>query len=158
MRMLCFLVIGLLMLCIASSCGGDEEKVLPSTPRITTPEPPILPWEMTMYDPTGIDPTVGLYLKDGYTFFEVILSEGKKYLRFSSDNYRFDNIEITNGSFYHEWGELGEYRPSGSNHPTDSYALSGHFTSKTEASGQVKYAYAGKITGEDSFVAELKIP
>lgn len=111
---------------------------------------------MTIYGQTGFDPTCGKYSFSATRgYFSVILTDGKKYVRFASESWGKNNdIEVINGAFYYEWGEISEWVP-GSNHPTDSYAISGHFTSTSVASGQVKYAYAGKITNEQFFTAEL---
>ena len=53
-------------------------------------------------------------------------------------------FSIENGAVYGKWGEIGPWRP-GSNHPTDSIAVSGSFVRKDYFKGVVKKAYAGVV-------------
>ena len=119
-------------------------------------------WNMDEFPSTDITPTTGVYdfvldsnASSNYSqaAFMVAEKDGKAILRFASDGYRFDDIVIANGSFYNTWGELG-----GRHCPTDSYGLSGHFVSTTEAKGQMKFAYDGKVRKALTFKATLGCP
>ena len=110
-------------------------------------------WNMPTPDQTGIDPDIGTYHFSHKGAFYVVEESGKKFVRFASDGYRFDRIEIINGSFHNEWG-LG----ATGGFPTDAYALSGSFITKTKAEGLVKYGYDNSITSEGNFTAEFNTP
>jgi len=86
------------------------------------------------FPPTNIDPEIGDY--SGDIIFEVFTDEesGDKYILYSSDGYRYDEIFIFNGAFYYQWGESG-----GTHCPSDAYILMGHFISTTEAEGIVRF-------------------
>lgn len=112
-------------------------------------------WGMPEINQTGVDPKVGPYrFIGGRGSFSVIqdANTGKKYVRFASDSYRFDNIEIYRGGFMNCWGST-----NGQGHcPTDAYAISGSFVDETTAKGMVKYGSGGRITSQAAFVATLR--
>lgn len=123
------------------------------------PTPTVSPtgsWNMAPPNGTGIVPQTGSYsfepqFGNDAKHFEIIENSGKKFIHFSRDNYRFDDIEIINGAFLHEWGDI---LPGGNHFPTDAFAISGAFTSETKATGMIKYAVDGVINGQDDFIAE----
>lgn len=82
-----------------------------------------------------------------------VITLGHPVLRFSADGFRSDTIEISRGAFFTQWGSIG-----GTDCPTDSYALSGHFTEPGRAEGTIKLAYDGRVTATATFVATLKTP
>lgn len=108
-------------------------------------------WNLPETAGTGIDPTVGGYSFSATGCFSVIEEAGRKYVRFSEDCARYDKIEIVNGAFFNEWGEI-----DGMHCPSDGYAISGAFNSKTDASGTIMYAFDCKIYRTESFSATLK--
>lgn len=137
-------------------CGNNSSGNSLPAPTITTSEL----WNMPVYQGTEIDPTSGLYQliytfqgRTGMMDFEVSIDNGVKYMRHRADNGRMDIFPIRNGSFYFEWGEIGQWHPE-SNHPTDSYAISGAFVDQTHAIGKIKNAYAGAITNESDYTME----
>lgn len=87
------------------------------------------------FPPTGIEPEIGYYTGAEGVNFRVYEDNGKKYLYFSSDNYRYDSILVNNGAFHRQWGQ----GTGGVHCPTDAYILSGHFTSSTIAEGRIRY-------------------
>lgn len=127
--------------------------------------PTIPSWHLDRSSPNDIVPTYGEYkfttdqdISDPAHLafrFNVLKDSAtqKPVLEFSSDSFRFDRISISRGAFYREWGEIG-----GTHVPTDSYALSGHFTAPDKAEGVVKLAYDGQIVAEANFEATLALP
>lgn len=124
-------------------CGGDTES--------TTG------WNLSKSTETNIAPDIGDYTFNQTGCFSVKEDSNENvYISFSSESgncVRFDNIEITNGAFYKEYGEI-----EGTNCPTDSYAISGSFITSSKAEGTIKYAYDCQITNTVTFVAELLPP
>ncbi|MEI6502759.1 MAG: hypothetical protein WCP21_17255 [Armatimonadota bacterium] len=119
-------------------------------------------WGMQEYSATNVVPAVGYYdfvleKTENAAYvptsgFYVEKKAGKPVLRFASDNYRFDDLAVTQGRFYNAWGDLDKHM----NFPTDSYGLSGHFITTKVAKGQVKYASDGKIRQVFNFTATLR--
>ena len=87
-----------------------------------------------LYPETGVDPEVGFY--NIHSYFEVYqdIDTGNKYIKYSADGYRFDDILIINGAFHNQWGSS-----SGTHCPTDAYTISGHFISPTVVEGRIRY-------------------
>lgn len=110
-------------------------------------------WDLPEPESTGVDPLPGNYTFSQRGCFSVREAAGRKSVVFASDCFRFDAIEMEEGSFSHEHGEIG-----GTHCPTDAYAMAGSFTSATRAEGTIKYGFACEITEETTFIAELRSP
>jgi hypothetical protein len=100
--------------------------------------------------PTFITPEIGYYSGDNISFMVYDNTFGKKFIRFSADNYRFDNIRVIGGSFYRKWGDI-----NGTNCPTDAYIIRGRFTSPTTAEGSIRYGYDCSFGKKIKFTAKL---
>lgn len=132
-----------------TNSGGENVPIIPGM-IYAWPDGSTAPWYMPDPPKTGISPMVGKYTltsvdsNDYIIYFSVVEELGIKYVRFASDGYRYDKIEIVNGSFFHTWG-------LGPNWPTDAYGISGCFTSTSKAEGLYKYA-GGSQTVEKRIV------
>ena len=114
-------------------------------------------WNISKSSETNIVPDIGDYTFNQTGCFSVKEdSNGDVYISFSSESgncIRFDGIEIKNGAFYKEHGEIG-----GIDCPTDAYAISGSFITSSKAEGTIKYASGCQITSTETFTAELLSP
>ena len=116
-----------------SGCGGSDPS-----------------WGLERMAATGVDPQLGLYSFSATGCLEVIAESdsGRKIVRFSPDCFRHDSIAIEAGAFFNEHGSI-----NGTNCPTDSYAITGAFTSPTRAEGIIKYAQNCSVNQTTIFVA-----
>jgi hypothetical protein len=110
-------------------------------------------WGIPSYSFTNVTPEPGTYKFSQEGYFTV---KDEITLRFSIDGYRWDNILISYGNFYHTWGTADSTRCPNCSMPTDSYAISGHFTSPTEAEGTIVYGAWGDHQ-TNTFTATLPV-
>ena len=103
------------------------------------------------YVPTFESPEVGYYYGDVY--FRVYENGYLKFIKFSRDGYRYDNILVVAGTFHHQWGQNG-----GTHCPTDAYEIMGRFVSSTKVEGIIRYGYNCRFGKWQKFEAELDDP
>ena len=161
------LLVQLIKLCLLVGCGVSKGGTSTGSSSANTNTPPPNPWDDGTSPPwympappiTNITPSAGSYNfvpnstvgLDGREAFSVVEISGKKYVRFTSDSYRFDEVEIINGTFTILWGlGIGSW-------PTDAYAITGSFISSSRADGRYKYAGGHTtIQGRTIFSAGLQ--
>jgi hypothetical protein len=117
-------------------------------------------WNITQYEETGVVPDPGVWYisKPGCFQVEPTIGIQNSVLDFSVDCVRFDKITIYSGVFYNLWGTAdGSSCPSCSC-PTDGYAISGHFTSPTNAEGSIIYGACNYNFPLTQFSFEASLP
>lgn len=128
------MVVAVLCACLLAACGNDGG------------------WRLPEQSATGITPRVGSYSFSASGCFSVIEDPGttERFVEFASDCFRFDTISIKGGAFRRTHGKI-----DGTDCPTDSYGIAGHFVTDTRAEGTIKYAFDCNIRRREEFVAEF---
>lgn len=143
--LLAFLVVVAGSLILMVGCGGQDDG-----------------WDLSESSPTDIVPDCTNYtfvtnqaINDShhirFVFYVEKDSQDKPVVVFSTDGQRWDRIAIDRGTFYYTWGDI-----NGTNCPTDSYGISGHFTKKGKAEGFIKLTYDSCIVAKATFVAKVE--
>ena len=122
-------------------------------------------WDIPDVTPTGILPASGKYAavaassseligpldSSGFTVSQKNAAGTVFYVHFSTDAYRYDDIDVVGGVFSMAHGGYMD----GTVCPTDGYIIYGSFVSGTEAQGHFAYTPGCHFGNEGDFVATL---